>query len=135
MSVRIPKKPIDQHRVDWWVVNIDAYQGRVVQHRHALYHENTPWKDVYPDDTRGADFVGNFQIFEDDRFTGRSDWGHLRDMLQDDGSFASQALAVADAIRRLDKYTSYLRRELKTHQAIRRELGRGFVRCADEVHG
>lgn len=133
--VVIPENPVDQQEVEWWTVDLNAYEGRVVQHHRALYHGNTSWKELFPDDKRGgADLVDICQLFDNNgRFTGRTYWHQLRRRLTNrDSSFTTaygtEEEAVAVAKERPATRASSLRKHLEEVDTLLGELERGVVR-------
>lgn len=71
MKLTLPKEPVDQYEIKYW-----SYDGdRIIESRF-VYHVNTKWNDLYPEDSYwGADFVNHWQIFHNGNFEGRTNIG------------------------------------------------------------
>lgn len=68
LPFELPDEPVDKYRVEWWTLNV---QG--VQAHHAIYHVNSTWEEICPDDERpGAPFINHWQLFTNGHFDGRS---------------------------------------------------------------
>lgn len=62
----LPENPIDGHEVNYFSIAYDR-----VQPCRLKYHERATWREVCGGDERGADFVDEWQVFEDGRFIAR----------------------------------------------------------------
>lgn len=71
---KLPEKPVDEFEIKWFSI---GRSSSVVEHR-ALYHINTPWEEVFPDDSgRGVAFQDDWMMFTNGHFGGRNtgwDW-------------------------------------------------------------
>lgn len=67
MKLTLPKEPVDRFEIKYW-----SYDGDRIIETRIVYHVNTKWADLYPDDSRGVDFVNHWQIFHNGNFSGRT---------------------------------------------------------------
>lgn len=79
----LPAEPVDGFEVEWFSIGEHVEFGRGdARASRAVYHVNGKWADVVGESMgrmRGLDFVGQWQIFDAGKFSGRADgWTSIR---------------------------------------------------------
>ena len=116
MPIQLPTEPVDLFRVEWWTLNHVRF---ALERRHAIYHVNTPWADVVPDDRRhGVAFVDDFAIYADGRLDGRGDWKWMRRRMAGNDVLASASEATAALRTALSSRIGYLEKESARLRAL-----------------
>ncbi len=123
----IPIEPIDRYEVRWF--KVEPYFGRV-EEGLAVYHKNTTWRELYPEDpVAGVDIVNEWMIHHDGRATGRSDEG-WRALLEfdwwNDRHFKTRKEALQALLKTFQEKEIRLRKELS-------ELEEKFARTGEEL--
>lgn len=124
MKIELPSEPVDGYEIKWFHVEnySDIREGRLV------YRKDKAWQEVYPGDKRnGARFKDEWQVFEDDRYTGRVDEWNLTKKrwaeLFEDG-YETRNEALLEAKRRTAKWIARLEADLRSANARLEEISR-----------
>ena len=109
----LPAKRTDGHRVDWWVVGTFG-----IRHRHAIYHVDTKWDDLFPTDPGGTDLVNHWQLFDNDNFNGRTSdgWTAAWKLFDWRDSHPTECAALRAHMARVQKHIAWLQKETKSNQ-------------------
>jgi len=105
MMIKIPEKPVDGFRVDWWTFN---YNYMHLNHRWAIFHKSTPYSkvDAAFASEYGVPFVNEFAIYlkyggsdEPYRIEGRADWNHVIKNVLTEGNVMTDRIEAFEKLK------------------------------------
>lgn len=121
----LPDVAVDLYEVKWF--ELESFADHVaIRSFRAIYHVNRKWSDLYPDNDEGqgpgADFVDHWQLFDGDRFCGRSHQGWEAVLRADEWNNVfgtieeAKAAAVTLLLKKIELVTAHkigLKKQLK----------------------
>ena len=122
-SIRLPKEPKDQHKIRCWTV-FSSSRGPRIQKWVGVFHVNTPWKKLFPEEPNlGVDFINDWMLFQDNRFVSRiSGWrGPIQNWPWKD-LYPTQKEALLEAIKRCEGDIVWEKQRLKETQKTLSDL-------------
>lgn len=118
MKIELPAEPVDGYEIKYFSIEY----GRVLEHK-LVYHANTRWADLYPDNPRGADIVDQWRLFDGNSFTGRCcGWKYPIERTDWDDEFATYDEAINGLRNRMTKTLKSLEQQADSLRLAIEEL-------------
>lgn len=107
----LPAEPVDGFVLEAWQSDTSPYSDGGARCLRYVYRLKCTWKDLYPDFSPGADFENEWQLFDNERFSGRVDgWLSPLEWLN------ARAYLFATRSEALENTAKYLRDKIEEKQ-------------------